>query len=404
MRYKEIIAEDFTVPQVWYHSTESDPVVVAKDFAANNIDPTGAVKTGDEYWFSDDWEASRYYGENTVRAKLRMTNPLLVTREEFERIGRGPSTYWAAKARQEGHDGVVINDIMDGDQFSTVCAVFSPSQIEAVPHSKWNDDTQGFDLYEARRGFAPIGELRAKVFWSPNHRDMLAMLERSTIGDLRGSLLYMKDGSVMLAIWPARSLGHWSFHNECFMREGIDAESKIDIRISRDYALLHDERFWSKAKHFAGEGFFCACQPDTDPNSVPELARLFGPTRPTTGMMNESVQQWPDRLDQDGLVEYVRSIAPEGELEDEHDEYILEMFDHPDGAHLKRIPIAGLKPNGGYYEKKKENRYHDMASEAPPIIVNPLVNMIADGNHRVRVALRKGETTILAYVLEWDDE
>jgi hypothetical protein len=150
----------------------------------------------------------------------------------------------------------------------------------SIPHSTERDAVV---VNEARRGFAPIGELRAKVFWSPNHRDMLAMLERSAIGDLRGSLLYLKDGSVMLAIWPARSLAHWSFHNECFTREGIDAERQIDLRISRDYALLHDERFWSTAKHFAGEGFFCACYPDTDPNSVPELARLFGPTRPVTG-------------------------------------------------------------------------------------------------------------------------
>jgi len=145
MRISELY-ESFEVPSVWYHSTEADPDEVARDFANNNIDPTGAVKPGEEqYWFSDSWDASRYYGENSVEAKLHFSNPLLVTSEEFSATRRGP-TWWARKARAEGHDAVVIHDIMDGDMFSTVCAVFDPRIIEARPYSRWNEETQDFDL------------------------------------------------------------------------------------------------------------------------------------------------------------------------------------------------------------------------------------------------------------------
>lgn len=62
MRQWISLFENSALPQVWYHSTELDPVEVARDFASNNIDPTGAVKD-EQYWFSDSWEASRYYGE-----------------------------------------------------------------------------------------------------------------------------------------------------------------------------------------------------------------------------------------------------------------------------------------------------------------------------------------------------
>lgn len=104
---------------------------------------------------------------------------------------------------------------------------------------------------------------------------MLAMLKNSSIGDLRGSVLYT-DTETLTAIWPARILGHWNFHNECYMREGIASTSKIDFRIVRKLAVLEEERYWKSATHFEGVGFFCACSPDTDINAVPELAKLFG--------------------------------------------------------------------------------------------------------------------------------
>lgn len=141
-----MLLREFTesIPQTWYHSTERDPVVVARDFANNNVDPTGAVKD-EQYWFSDDWEASRYYGENTVVATLHFSNPLVLSAEEYRARHSGPSRL-ATWAKHHGHDAIVIRDIMDGDMFSTVCAVFSADQINARPYSRWNDDTQDFDM------------------------------------------------------------------------------------------------------------------------------------------------------------------------------------------------------------------------------------------------------------------
>lgn len=138
--------EDFVMPMVWYHSTEADPVDVARDFASNNIDPTGAAPEG-QFWFSDDWEASRYYGHNTVQAKLHFKNPLIVTKEMWERPEhKGGPTKWAKFAQNSGHDAVIIPDIMDGDMFSTVCCVFDPKLIEARPYAQYNEDKDDFDL------------------------------------------------------------------------------------------------------------------------------------------------------------------------------------------------------------------------------------------------------------------
>jgi hypothetical protein len=134
------------LPTIWYHSTEDDAVEVARDFRNHNIDPTGVVK-GEEYWFSDDWDASRYYGPNTVVARLNFKNPLIVTSDEFRESRGGPSSYWAKKARNEGYDAVVIQDIMDGDMFSTVCAVFSVELIDAKPYAYWDEATQDFIKY-----------------------------------------------------------------------------------------------------------------------------------------------------------------------------------------------------------------------------------------------------------------
>lgn len=141
--------ETFDIPTLWYHSTELDPYTVATDFAHNNMNPVGGTLEH-EYWFSDDWEASRYYGQNTVIATLDIRNPLLVSSEEYtenaRKFSRGPSSYWAKKAKEEGYDAVIIHDICDGDMFSTVCAVFSPTQIHAKPYAKYNEETDEFDL------------------------------------------------------------------------------------------------------------------------------------------------------------------------------------------------------------------------------------------------------------------
>lgn len=109
-------------------------------------------------------------------------------------------------------------------------------------------------LTEMRRGLAPIGEMSARVFWNPLHSDLVNLINRSSVGDVRGS--YIRTNSeVMWAIWPARSLSHWNFHNECFMREGIVAVDTIDMRIVKDYSVLSDEKYWHDNSHYEGVGF-----------------------------------------------------------------------------------------------------------------------------------------------------
>ena len=141
-----MIDPPFDMPGLWFHSTEEDPVRIAEDLT-QAVDPVGVVRAGTcEIWFSDCWYASRYYGPNTVRAVLALENPLLVTSDQFREVGIGPSTGWARRARDAGHDSVVIHDIMDGDAYSTVCAIFDPALAEAVAHSVWDEEAQDFKL------------------------------------------------------------------------------------------------------------------------------------------------------------------------------------------------------------------------------------------------------------------
>lgn len=136
----------FPVASTWFHSTEMDPEVLAANIALAT-DPTGVVPAGQaEFWFSDSWYASRYYGPNTVRATLQLINPLYVTVEQQKEARIGPSSGWARRAREAGHDSVIIHDIMDGDAYSTICAIFDPALAEVVPHSRWNEKNQDFDL------------------------------------------------------------------------------------------------------------------------------------------------------------------------------------------------------------------------------------------------------------------
>ena len=140
---------------------------------------------------------------------------------------------------------------------------------------QWID---AINLFESKRGLAPIGEMRAKVFWNPRRSDMLAMLAKSKYGDLRGSWIQTAV-ETLTAIWPARSLGHWNFHNECFQREGIKAIDTVDLRVVQDLSILTEEQYWKNNIHYEGDGFYCSFFPTTDITTFPDLERLFGPLK-----------------------------------------------------------------------------------------------------------------------------
>jgi hypothetical protein len=117
-------------PLTVYHGTDKQ----FSSFSAKHIgQATGAPTHG--FWFTNKRSAADFYhsgeevGGRVIASHLRMTRPLEVSREEFaEGYPKGPAS-WAKKAREEGYDGAIIHDIVDGDEPSTVFAVFEPEQI-----------------------------------------------------------------------------------------------------------------------------------------------------------------------------------------------------------------------------------------------------------------------------------
>lgn len=94
---------------------------------------TGAHTVG--FWFTDSPEAAEFFGQHVRAFEITMDNPKVVTGQEFAKgYPHGPPKF-AADAMQEGHDGVIITDIRDGDRWSTVFCVFDRDQIKPVAAS-----------------------------------------------------------------------------------------------------------------------------------------------------------------------------------------------------------------------------------------------------------------------------
>lgn len=82
------------------------------------------------FWFTNNPEAAEFYGEHVRKFFIYLSNPLIVSSDMFAKHYPNGPTYWAKIAYQEGYDGVIINDIVDGDIESTVFCVFDDFQIE----------------------------------------------------------------------------------------------------------------------------------------------------------------------------------------------------------------------------------------------------------------------------------
>ncbi len=124
-------AAGYNSPKV-FHGTEKQ----FDEFSPSTIGKmTGANTSG--FWFSDNKEASDFYhsgeelGGRTISAYLRIQNPLMVSDEKFASTSHGPP-FWLREAISKGHDGVILEDIVDGDMESTVYAVPGPSQIKSA--------------------------------------------------------------------------------------------------------------------------------------------------------------------------------------------------------------------------------------------------------------------------------
>lgn len=91
---------------------------------------TGANTFG--FWFTDSPEAAEFYGQHVRAFEITMDNPLVVSEEEFiNTFPDGPPKF-AIRAAQMGHDGVILQNIMDGDRTSTVFCVWDTDQITPV--------------------------------------------------------------------------------------------------------------------------------------------------------------------------------------------------------------------------------------------------------------------------------
>jgi hypothetical protein len=94
---------------------------------------TGANTFG--FWFTDSLEAAEFFGQHVRAFEITMDNPLIVTADEFiNKFPDGPPKF-AVRAAELGHDGVIIQDIMDGDRQSTVFCVWDKDQIKSQPQA-----------------------------------------------------------------------------------------------------------------------------------------------------------------------------------------------------------------------------------------------------------------------------
>jgi GNAT superfamily N-acetyltransferase len=141
---------------------------------------------------------------------------------------------------------------------------------------------------------------------------------------------------------------------------------------------------------------------DLDPAIVRRLVDVTA-GRADSFDLFESESSYASTLDEDGLIAFAWECVHEDEIDEVNDEFIDEMFEGA-SAVLKRVPIAGLKLNGGVEVGYKSKQYRKLTTEAPPIIVNGSTKEVMDGNHRLREALRRGQSDILAYVVSWNEE
>ena len=122
--------------QLWFHGTDED-----FDEFRLGIRRMGR---GDALWFSENPKMTGYYGSNQYKVKIHFRNPIIVSEEEYEELGKH---HWVSYARSEGYDALILQDIIDGDTMSTVCCVFDPSIVEILGKDIYKDE---YELEEAR--------------------------------------------------------------------------------------------------------------------------------------------------------------------------------------------------------------------------------------------------------------
>lgn len=111
---------------------------------------------------------------------------------------------------------------------------------------------------------------------------------------------------------------------------------------------------------------------------------------------------WPALLgDEYEIAEYIESISSAYV-----DPEVIEEYFRGCHAVLQRVPITQLvpgNPDTNIVNKRLEAKFAKMSPETmPPLVVWD--NRIEDGNHRYRIALRRGDHDILCYVVVIDED
>ncbi len=107
---------------------------------------------------------------------------------------------------------------------------------------------------------------------------------------------------------------------------------------------------------------------------------------------------WPSQLPNEAAI----AAYVEAQSSDEVDVRLIEEFFFDAHASLKEVPIADIIAGDADHnvaDESKASTYAELpASTRPPILLG-FENEVMDGNHRLRDAISRGETHILAYVL-----
>ena len=110
-----------------------------------------------------------------------------------------------------------------------------------------------------------------------------------------------------------------------------------------------------------------------------------------------SKKTWPAQLqDERDIAAYVEEQSSE-----EVDTGLIEEFFFDAHASLKEVPIADIIAGDSDHnvtDERKASVYAELPASTRPPIVLGFENEVMDGNHRLRDAISRGETHILAYV------
>ena len=113
----------------------------------------------------------------------------------------------------------------------------------------------------------------------------------------------------------------------------------------------------------------------------------------------ENAGDWPQTIDGNALSRKIEMDGIHHSPEDFDDGDLVHNITSFGRYELKRVPVEGLKLDIYDIHDVMVDEYVALdPSTQPPIILNPIHNLIIDGNHRANAAAKRGDKEILAYV------